>query len=92
MQEILIQTGIGCIGGVTFALYGWYDKRINKKDLTVDGKKLLKTILVGAGIGAVAGYQGVEVSTLQGGAVFVAVTGLADKFTNTIFKFWKNKK
>jgi len=73
MYEVLNKIGLGFVSGLMVAAGGYW--KANKK---FEPKKFAKTVLVGAGVGAVAGFLGVEVGIVEGMPVYVAITIFVD--------------
>jgi len=81
MEEILTQVGTGLVSGL-FLAGGGYFKANEKFEL----KKFATTILIGAGVGGVAGLLGVETSIVEGMPVYAAITVFVDYLVKGVLK------
>ena len=93
MEQHLI---IGVVGGVSWAILGALSKYSKDKDnFKFKPKKFIKSVILGAGVGVVLAYQGVEVNAVtmeafvEGSVMIAPLTAIADKANNLLWNALK---
>ena len=90
MMEVLHNALIGALGGASFALSGYLksEKGRFKKIEEFDSTKFLKTMMLGAIIGAVSGGTGLEYQTtvdyLVSMGIYGGLTGIIENIAKAI--------
>ena len=96
MEELLLRTGYGALGGLGWSLLRIaYHKADPGDSPDVEYKRIAKTVILGALVGAYAGYQGETVSAdviealVSTGKISMAFTAIVDTVVNLGIRLWK---
>ena len=73
---------LGAVGGLAYSLSGLVNKDKREK---FDWKKMLPTIIVATGVGAVAGYTGQDYGAIANVASSAGVTVVIEKIFKGLF-------
>jgi len=79
------------IGGFGWAMLAFF-REYQKTTTSFEWKKLLKTLIIGAGVGFIAQWYGLTFDAVQSMTIFGSITAVADKIVNIIFGFLSPKK
>jgi len=80
MEEIIVNAGMGAIGGVIFGLVAYFkNKRQNEYFTDFDMGKFMTSVAASAVIGGGAGYTGIAPDAFAASAYGVVLTQLARK-------------
>lgn len=92
---IPVYYGLGAAG---WSLMRYYYSVMGDKKVSFEGKRLVKTILIGFGVGVYVAYTGQEASpqifqaVLESGSAGLKITAVVDSAVNFALRLWKNYK
>ena len=76
---------MGSAAGLSWGILGYITQLSKGSDEQFDAKKFCKSWFVGAGLGAVAGYQGYDLGQME----LFALTPVGQKATDILKKFFE---
>ena len=88
---------VACFTGALYSVIWWSTKRIDptKPDLQFDHISLLSTVIIGAGVGAIATFTGSTITQLNIETQLVAygsVIAVLERILKTLYNYLENKE